>query len=78
MLYPAPRRDLFMRLALADLFRARWTEQIHEEWMRNVLAAIWQRPVRALSVAWPTMAMTRQEKNHDQRDRGKRSGQALR
>ena len=26
-----------MQLALSDLYRARWTEKIHEEWMRNVL-----------------------------------------
>jgi hypothetical protein len=26
-----------MWLALTDLFRARWTNAIHEEWMRNVL-----------------------------------------
>jgi predicted nucleic acid-binding protein len=26
-----------MRLALTDLFRARWTDQIHDEWIRNVL-----------------------------------------
>ena len=26
-----------MRLTMTDLFRARWTEQIHEEWMRNLL-----------------------------------------
>jgi predicted nucleic acid-binding protein len=26
-----------MRLALTDLFRARWTEEIHEEWIRSVL-----------------------------------------
>jgi hypothetical protein len=38
VLYPAPLRDLLIHLALADLFRARWTEAIHEEWMRNVLA----------------------------------------
>ncbi len=37
VLYPAPLRDLLMQLALTDLFRARWTEQIHDEWMRNVL-----------------------------------------
>jgi hypothetical protein len=36
LLYPAPLRDLFMRLALTDLFRARWTEQILDEWVRNV------------------------------------------
>ena len=34
VLYPAPLRDLLLRLALTDLFRARWTERIHEEWMR--------------------------------------------
>ncbi len=38
VLYPAPLRDLLMRLALADLFRARWTDEIHDEWIRNVRA----------------------------------------
>ena len=38
VLYPAPLRDLLMQLALTDLFRARWTEAIHEEWIRAVLA----------------------------------------
>lgn len=37
VLYPAPLRDLLMRVAMTDLFRARWTDQIHEEWIRNVL-----------------------------------------
>ena len=37
VLYPAPLRDLLMHLALTDLFRARWTADIHEEWMRSVL-----------------------------------------
>jgi hypothetical protein len=37
VLYPAPLRDLLLRLALTDLFRARWTERIHDEWMRSVL-----------------------------------------
>jgi predicted nucleic acid-binding protein len=36
VLYPAPLRSLLMYLALTDLFRARWTDAIHEEWMRNV------------------------------------------
>ncbi|NII75793.1 putative nucleic acid-binding protein [Dyella sp. SG562] len=38
VLYPAPLRDLLMRLALTGLFRAHWTERIHHEWMRSVLA----------------------------------------
>src|SRR5580704_272854 len=37
ILYPAPLRDLFIRLAQAGLVRARWTETIHDEWTRNVL-----------------------------------------
>lgn len=36
VLYPAPLRDFLMWLALTDLFRARWTNEIHDEWMRNV------------------------------------------
>ncbi len=37
VLYPAALRDLLMHLALTDLFRAKWTEHIHEEWMRSLL-----------------------------------------
>ncbi len=37
VLYPAPLRDLLMRLTLSGLFRAKWTDQIHEEWIRNLL-----------------------------------------
>ena len=37
VLYPAPLRDFLMRLALTDLYRARWTGMIHDEWTRNVL-----------------------------------------
>lgn len=36
VLYPAPLRDLLMWLALTDLYRARWSETIHDEWIRNV------------------------------------------
>lgn len=37
VLYPAPLRDLLMRLALSDRFRARWSDKIHDEWIRNLL-----------------------------------------
>jgi len=37
-LYPAPLRDFLMHLALMDLFRAKWTQKIHDEWKRNLLA----------------------------------------
>ncbi len=38
VLYPAPLRDFLMHLALTDLYRARWSDLIHEEWMSNLLA----------------------------------------
>ncbi len=37
VLYPAPLRDLLMRLAVTDIFAARWSERIHDEWIRNLL-----------------------------------------
>ncbi len=38
VLYPAPLRDLLMHLALSDMYRARWSDMIHDEWTRHVLA----------------------------------------
>ena len=38
VLYPAPLRDLSMHLALSDLYRARWSDMIHDAWARNALA----------------------------------------
>ncbi|MFZ0565159.1 MAG: PIN domain-containing protein [Chlamydiales bacterium] len=35
--YPAPIRDLLMELAATGLFRAKWSEQIHEEWIGSLL-----------------------------------------
>jgi hypothetical protein len=37
VLYPAALRDFLMHLAVTNLFRARWTDMIHDEWIRNVL-----------------------------------------
>lgn len=38
VLYPAPVRDLLIQLATMRLFRARWTDRIHDEWIRSILA----------------------------------------
>jgi predicted nucleic acid-binding protein len=38
VLYPAPLRDFLLQLAGTGLFRARWSNHIHEEWIRSVLA----------------------------------------
>jgi len=37
VLYPAPLRDLLIELAASGLYRAKWTDKIHDEWTRNVL-----------------------------------------
>lgn len=37
VLYPAPLRDLLMRTAATEIYQPRWTDRIHEEWIRNVL-----------------------------------------
>jgi PIN domain len=36
VLYPSPLRSLLMYLAPTGLFRARWSAEIHAEWMRSV------------------------------------------
>ena len=37
VLYPASIRDLLLQLATTELVRAKWTEQIHKEWIENLL-----------------------------------------
>lgn len=39
VLYPALLRNILMNLALADLFRARWSDRVHEEWIAALLKA---------------------------------------
>jgi hypothetical protein len=38
VIYASMPRDLLVRLALAGLYRARWTDAIHDEWTRNLKA----------------------------------------
>lgn len=37
VLYPAGLRSLLMYLAVSGAFRARWSRQVHEEWITNLL-----------------------------------------
>jgi predicted nucleic acid-binding protein len=37
VLYPFSLRDILMQLSSMDIFRAKWTNKIHDEWMRNLL-----------------------------------------
>ncbi len=37
VLYPAPLRDFLLNLADLDLYKPRWTEEIQNEWIDNLL-----------------------------------------
>jgi predicted nucleic acid-binding protein len=37
VLYPAPLRDLLMELATREIFKAKWSNKIHDEWIFNLL-----------------------------------------
>ncbi|MBB2484842.1 PIN domain-containing protein [Mitsuaria sp. WAJ17] len=68
VLYPAPLRDFLMWLALSGRFRARWTDLIHDEWVRNLLKnrpeldpANLQRTVERMNAAVPDALVTGHE-----------------
>lgn len=56
VLHSAPLRDLLLRLSKAGVFRAKLTDQIHDEWIRSALA---RRPDLSLE----RLARTRQLMN---------------
>jgi len=37
VLYPAPMRDILLQLTMTDIFRGRWTKDIHEEWINALM-----------------------------------------
>ena len=37
VLYPAPVRDVLLQLPVADIYKARWTADIHREWIESLL-----------------------------------------
>lgn len=55
VLYPAPLRDFLLRMAEADLFFPKWSDEIHDEWIRNLLK---KRPdLKAVQLAKTRQAM---------------------
>lgn len=48
VLYPAPMRDLLLQLAVTDLFKAKWTADIHREWIEALMRNEPQRDRAAL------------------------------
>lgn len=68
VLYPAPLRDFLMWLALSGRFRARWSDLIHDEWVRNLLKnrteldpANLQRTIECMNTAVPDALVTGHE-----------------
>lgn len=58
VLYPAPLRDLLISLAADGLFRARWTAEIQDEWIRNLYAKRPELDKRKLLHTASLMALT--------------------
>lgn len=50
-----------MHLALTDLYRAKWTDRIHDEWTRNLLA-------NRKDLSQERLALTRERMNRSVRD----------
>jgi predicted nucleic acid-binding protein len=81
VLYPASLRDFLLRLAGLRIYTPKWTDQIHEEWTRNLLAqrtdlppAQISRTRRLMDVAFPNALVTDYEPlipqlNNDPKDR---------
>lgn len=68
VLYPAPLRDLLLSLAVADLYRPRWSECIQQEWTRavrenrpDVAPDRIERTLRLMSEAVPDAQVTEYE-----------------
>jgi predicted nucleic acid-binding protein len=53
ILYPAELRNFLMHLALTGIFRAKWSDDVHEEWISNLLK---NRP----DLTWQKLERTRQ------------------
>jgi predicted nucleic acid-binding protein len=57
VLYPAPLRDFLLQLAYDDFFSPRWSEEIQDEWTRNVLAS--RSDLTAAQMSYTRSAMAR-------------------
>ena len=75
VLYPARLRDLLIRLAIAGLYQARWTEQILDECFENLhkdrpdlTAAQLSRTRRLMATALPDATVTNYEARIEEQD----------
>lgn len=51
VIYPAMLRDILVRLSVKGLYRAKWSEMIHEEWIRSVADTLGKDPVALRNTA---------------------------
>lgn len=50
VLYPFHQRNILVQAAADGLYDARWTDEIHDEWMRNLLANVPAIPPERLQI----------------------------
>jgi hypothetical protein len=70
ILYPFHLRNIIVQAGVDRLVRARWTEEIHDEWMRNLVANAPGLPIERLeatkqlmNIALPTATVTGYERH---------------
>lgn len=69
VLYPAPVRDILLNLADQDLYDPKWSQEIEEEWLRNLLnnrpdldKSRLERTIKAMNRAFPEAMIENYEK----------------
>jgi hypothetical protein len=55
ILYPFHLRNIIVQAAVDQLVEARWTDEIHDEWMRNLMVQVPAIPLERLQVTCQLM-----------------------
>jgi len=50
VLYPFHLRNILVQASADGLYEARWTNEIHDEWIRNLIASIPEIPLERLQL----------------------------
>jgi hypothetical protein len=48
VLYPPTLRSVLLELAHADMYAARWSDEVHREWMRSLAGSLPTLPTAAI------------------------------
>jgi hypothetical protein len=52
VLYPFHLRNIVVQIAVDRLVDARWTDEIHDEWICNLVAGVPGIPIERLQTTW--------------------------